>query len=218
MRKVAIAALVAVLTFAAPFGAFAQTSSGTTAVPAQAGGPAAVGQAMAQVDQGGHVAIVGVPAPAPQQGSGVITVGQAFGWLQPYVDAVVQMALLALLGIFGKSKYGQMMDQSSRDALTAFVTNRASSLIADGAVSISGKAIKVNDPHLLAAANEASTAIPDALKRFGLTPDVVAQKIIDAIPQTQAGAQMISAAHATDPANPPVPVDRPPAVATPATT
>jgi hypothetical protein len=175
--------------------------------PAAAGGPVAIGQAMAQQAPGGGVAIV----PAPQAPSGGFIQLSAFGWLEPYVDTAVQLLIAAFFTWIGKSKYGQWLDQSSRDALETFAKNRASSLIADGAVSIEQKAVAVNNPLLLKAANEASTAIPDALKRFGITPDVVAQKIIDAIPQVPAGAQIIAAAHAADAAAP-VPVsDRGPA-------
>ena len=202
---------VAVLALASP--ALAQA-------PAQPGGPMAIGQVAAQVDPQGHVAIIQAPlVAAPQASTGGVINLSVFGWLEPYVQALVQAIALTLLGLFFKSKYGQNLDQSSRDSITTFVTNRASSLIADGAVKIEGKAVQVDNPLLLKAANEAATSIPDAMKHFGLTPEVVAQKIIDAIPQTQSGAAMIATAHAAD-AAPPVPItDRPPAVpATPATT
>jgi hypothetical protein len=134
----------------------------------------------------------------------------AFGWLEPYVDTIVQALIVAFFGWIGKSKYSQWLDQSSRDALEAFVKNRASSLIADGAVRMQDKAVHVDNPLLYRAAAESASAIPDALKRFGLTPDVVAAKIVDAIPQTQAGAAIIATAHSDDAATAPVPVtDRP---------
>jgi hypothetical protein len=184
----------------------------------QAGGPVAIGQVAAQVDPQGHIAIIQAPAPAPT-GGGVIQLS-AFGWLQPYVDTVVQALIVVFFGWLGKSKYSQWLDQSSRDALEVFVKNRASSLIADGAVRMQDKSVQVDNPLLYRAAAEATTAIPDALKRFGLSPDVVAAKIVDAIPQTSAGAAIIASAHAEND-TPPVVVpaaDRPsaaPQVATP---
>lgn len=183
------------------------------------GGPVAMGQASAQVDpSSGKVAIIQAPAPAAETG-GIIHLS-AFGWLAPYFDTVVQALLTVGFAILGKSKYSQWLDQSSRDALETFVKNRASSLIADGAVKMQDKAVHVDNPLLYRAANEASTAIPDALKRFGLSPDVVAAKIVDAIPQTQAGAAIIAASHAENDVAPVVvPIeDRPssaPQVATP---
>lgn len=162
------------------------------------------------------VALVQAAAPAEKSG-GVIQLS-AFGWLQPYVDTIVQALIVAFFGIIGKSKYTQWLDQSSRDALQTFVQNRASSLIADGAVRLQSKSVKVDNLLLYRAANEASTAIPDAMKRFGLTPDVLATKIIDAIPQTSAGAAIIAAAHAETPEKPVPVTDRPsidPKTATP---
>ena len=171
----------------------------------QKGGPVAIGQAMAQKDDSSKVAIIQAPAVAPSSG-GVIQLS-AFGWLEPYVDSLVQAIIVAIFGILAKSKYSQWLDQSSRDALETFVKNRASSLIADGAVAIENKSVKVDSAFLARAANEASTAIPDALKRFNLTPENVAQKVIDAIPQNITGAKMISDAHADSNVEP-VPVNR----------
>ena len=125
--------------------------------------------------------------------------------------SILCQGLIALgFGIIGKSKYSQWLDQSSRDALETFLKNRASSLIADGAVRISGRAIHVDNNLLFRAATEASTAIPDALKRFNLTPDVIAQKIIDAIPQVPAGSAIVAAAH-QEPGSTTAITDRPPA-------
>lgn len=178
-------------------------------VPVSPGGPVAMGQAQAQQDpQTGKVAIVMAP-PVDQlaKGGGLIQLS-AFGWLEPYVDTVVQALIVAFFGWIGKSKYTQWLDQSSRDALEVFVKNRASSLLADGAVKMQGKAVQVDNGFLYRAATESATAIPDALKRFNLTPDVVAQKIVDAIPQTTAGAAMVAGAHAEDDSHP-VPIERP---------
>lgn len=205
MKKIALL-LSALLLFAAP----ANATFGDAAP--QPGGPVAIGQVAAQVDPATNkVAIIQAPA-VEQKGGGVIQLS-AFGWLQPYVDTIVQALIVAGFGILGKSKYSQWLDQSSRDALETFVKNRASSLLADGAVSIRGKAIHVDNDMLYRAATQAGTAIPDALKRFGLSPDVVAAKIVDAIPQTQAGAAIVATAHKDDPAEPDVVTDRPSAPA-----
>ena len=176
------------------------------------GGPVAIGQVAAQVDQQGRVAIIQAPAPAAAQGGGIIQLS-AFGWLQPYVDSVVQALLAAGLAWIAKSKYTQWMDQSARDALEVFAKNTASSLIADGFVHMSGKTVTVSNGALLNEANTAATRIPDALKRFGITPDLVASKIVDAIPQVAAGAAMIASAHTSAPSTN---SNLPPTAATPA--
>ncbi|MGC2032947.1 MAG: hypothetical protein WA642_23225 [Steroidobacteraceae bacterium] len=212
-RKILFSALILTLAFAAPITAIAQSTAGpstTVAAPAPATGM------LPQVGVNPTPIVVN-QAPSTAPTGGVIQLS-AFGWLEPYVDSTVQAFIVAFFAWLGKSKYSQWLDQSSRDALETFLKNRASSLIADGAVNLQNKAVQVNNPMLLKAANEASTAIPDAMKRFGLTPDVVAQKIIDAIPQTESGAAMIATAHAAND-TPPVPVtDRPPAVPNPQTT
>ena len=47
---------------------------------------------------------------------------------------------------------------------------------------------------LAESANEIMAVIPDAAARLGFTPDYLAKRIIDVIPQTAAGAAMIAAA------------------------
>jgi hypothetical protein len=163
------------------------------------GGPVAVGQQMLQADDVDHSTHVALIQSHPVvTGGGVIQLS-AFGWLEPYVDSIVQTLLMAGIAWLMKSKYTQWMDQSARDALGTFAKNTANSLIADGFVHMQGKTVHVNDAALAREANDAATRIPDALKRFGITPDAVAAKIVDAIPQTAAGAQIVAAAH-TDPA------------------
>lgn len=160
---------------------------GTTPVP---GGPVAVGQEMAHRSDDGRVTIV----QAPPASGGVIQLS-AFGWMEPYVDSIAQGLLGLGLAWLARSKYTQWMDQSARDALEAFTRNTASSLIADGFVHMEGKTISVHGAALASEANTAAERIPGALKRFGLTPGAVKQKIVDAIPQTPAGAAMVAASH-----------------------
>lgn len=171
-------------------------------MPLVAAGPVAVGQQQLTKDESGKVALIQAPA-AP---SGGIIQLSAFGWLEPYVDSVVQALLLAGLAALGKSKYTQWMDQSARDALATFTKNTASSLIADGFVRMAGKTVTVSNAALANEVNTAADRIPDAMKRFGLTPASVAQKIVDAIPQTPAGAAIVATAH-TPPDNPPLMTD-----------
>lgn len=139
-----------------------------------------------------------------KRGGGVINIGQAFGdAVAPYVDAAANALILALVGLalaWFKQKTGLDVDQAHRDALVRALQNQAGSLIADGKVALQGKAIAVDNAALAKAANEALRSIPDAAKHFGLTPEYVAKRIVDAIPQTEAGAQVVAAAHAPPPA------------------
>ena len=156
-------------------------------------GPVAVGQAQVQQNDAGRVAIIQAP---PAQTSGGVIQLSAFGWLQPYIDSIAQALLGLGLAWIGKSKYTQWMDQSARDALEAFTKNTASSLIADGFVKMQGKTVTVPSVALANEVNTAADRIPDAMKRFGITPGGLAQKIVDAIPQTPAGAAIVANAHA----------------------
>lgn len=147
-----------------------------------------------------------------------IEIGQAFGGtLQPYVDALVQgvIAVLVGLALAMATKYlGWKADDSARDALTSFLQRQAHSLVADGVVKLNGVKIDVSNQALASAANLALTAVPDAMQRFGLTPDRVQAMIVDFLPKVQsvAAAQAV----ALDVANPATPsrpsVTAPPAV------
>lgn len=141
--------------------------------------------------------VVNVPA-APTQG-GVIDIGQALGpFLQPYVNAVVGSLLTALVSwvlLILKNKFNVQIDESNRNALVTALKNQAGSLIADGFVKVeaNGK-VTVPNQALAEAANEVMGVIPDAAARLGFTPDYVAKRIVDTIPQTAAGAQLVAAA------------------------
>ena len=145
---------------------------------------------------------------APGKGGGVINIGQAFGTVaQPYIDAIFNAMILAgvsYLGLVLKQRFGITIDQGNRDALTKFLENSAASLVADGAVKMQGTKITVSDAAMAAEANTALSRIPGALAHFGIdgptAQKIIEAKILDAIPQTAAGAQIVAAAHAAAPA------------------
>lgn len=135
-------------------------------------------------------------------GGGVINIGQAFGWLQPYVDAAVQSIIVALVGwvvLLVKQHLGIKIDEGYRVALQTALQNQASSLIADGRVRLDGIEVHVDSPAIAAAANFViEKGAPAAVAHFGITPELVAQKIKDSIPQIPAMAPAIAAAHAAE--------------------
>lgn len=136
----------------------------------------------------------------PAKGSGFISIGRPFGdFLEPYIDAAVQALIAALISWVCwkiKEKTGVEIDQKHQEILTKALSNQAGSLIADGLVKVEGEKISVPNEHLAAAADEVMKVVPDVAKHFGLTPDYVAARIVDTIPQIAAGAQLV-AAHAT---------------------
>lgn len=136
-----------------------------------------------------------------------IDIGQALnGSLQDIINGAVAALIAALVGwvaIVVKSKFSIDIEARHRDALTAFLQRQASSLIADGAVKLSGVKVEVKSEALAAAANTALAAIPGVLKFFGLTPEKIQGMIIDMLPKQPAVAQ--AQAVAIDVANPATP-------------
>ena len=145
---------------------------------------------------------VGAPTfvvpPAPAATNSLLNVGQAFSdAFAPYINAAIQALLaaaLSWLAYFLNKKLHINITEGQRNAVQTWLTNQASSLIADGAVSVKDGKVSVDQKKLEEHVAESATQIPDALKFFGLTPDVVAAKIVDKIPQVPAGAQIIAQA------------------------
>ena len=133
----------------------------------------------------------------PQKQGGVINVGQAFGEIaEPYINAAVNSLIMAgLTWLFWllRTKLNINIDAEHRASITAAAQRQAASLIADGKVALQGKTITVDNEALAEAANAALVAAPDAAARFGLTPESVAKRIVDFIPQSTAGAAIIAA-------------------------
>ena len=154
-----------------------------------------------------------IVATAPARAAGVIDIGQAFNAaIAPYIDAVVQAVIAAfVLWVAAKikQKTGIDIDAGHRDALTRALQNQASSLIADGATYIDahGK-IAVNNLAMAKAVNDLMTVIPDAVKHFGLTPEFVARRIVDMIPQISGSVPRPVVNIATAPSAPPAPVKK----------
>ena len=143
---------------------------------------------------------VGSPTYVNPPSPGFLDVGQAFGTaVQPFIDAALQAILasgLAWLGYILKKKFDINITEGQRATVQTWLTNQAASLIADGAVSIKDGKVTVDKTALELHAHQYASQIPDAAKFFGLTPEGLAAKIIDKIPQVPAGAQMIAAAPA----------------------
>ena len=139
-----------------------------------------------------------------QANGGVINIGAAFGWLEPYINAIVGAAIMFLVGWvlwLAKTKFNVSIDDSMRAALETFLKNQAAALIAAGKVKLDGTNIEVNSSALVAAAAAGSTLIPDTLKHFDITPAVLAAKIVAAIPQNQTVAATVATTEATAPAS-----------------
>lgn len=136
-----------------------------------------------------------------------IELGQALaGGLAEAVTAIVSAGIAALAGwLFAivRRKWHIDIAAGHRDALVTFLQRQASSLIAQGAVKVSGVKVEVSNQALADAANLALRSIPDAMKFFNLTPADLASRIVDMLPKEPAVAQ--AQAVALDVANPATP-------------
>lgn len=165
----------------------------------------APGPAIGGGQAGSPTYVVPLP-PAPPSSGGVVSLGPITGNAQ--IDQLAQdiansLVLTAMGWIFWllKNKLNVNIDKDQRDALTAAAQRQASSLVADGMVSLSGKSITVNDKALFQAVNALQKAAPDAIAHFGITdPQHLADRIVDMIPHVPAVAPAIAEAHAA-PAN-----------------
>lgn len=136
-----------------------------------------------------------------------IDIGQALtGSLKDIINAIATALIASLVGWVLwviKSKFGVDLESQYRATLTQFLQRQASGLIAAGAVKLDGVKINVQSGLLAKAANTALQAIPDTMNYFKLSPDRIAEMIVDLIPKEPS----VSAATAValDAANPATP-------------
>jgi len=143
------------------------------------------------------IALVAVLQSAPAYSADTtISLGPVLGFAQPFVDALVSGVITVLVGwvlYVIKQKTSISIDDSMRDAFLTWAKGQASSLVADGAVKVSGLKVDVHSQALSLAANTIFKLIPDAQKHFGITPELAAQKIVDMLPHVPAVAQIQAA-------------------------
>ena len=148
---------------------------------------------------------LGALAVAPQQG-GTIDIGQAFNAaLAPYINAAMSALVYAAMGwlfYLLQKKFNINIDAGHREAITQAAQRQASSLVADGMVSLQGKTVHVDSAALADAVNHLTAAAPGAIAHFGITPQSLADRIVDMVPQVPAIAPVVAKA-AAEPAAPP---------------
>jgi ABC-type transport system involved in cytochrome bd biosynthesis fused ATPase/permease subunit len=115
-----------------------------------------------------------------------ISVGQAFGTWREYIDAVMSAAILFVIGFICAAIYkytGIKIDQGYRDSLQTALTNAGALALNKLGNDLDGKVITTTHPAIDEALNYVLKGAPDAVKRFGLTPDRLRQMIVAKIPQ-----------------------------------
>jgi hypothetical protein len=137
----------------------------------------------------------------------VVEVGSGLaGQIRDIMMAIAGGVISALGGWVAywiKAKFGIDIEAKHREALQAFLTRQASALLALGAVKLEGLKVDVKSEALASVAHMAFTAIPDAMKYFNLTPDIIGAMIVDLIPKQESVAK--AQAVALDTQNPQTP-------------
>jgi hypothetical protein len=82
-----------------------------------------------------------------------------------------------------KTKLGVSIDDSMRASLQTAATNAAGLVLNSLGNNLSGVVVDVKSSLIADAVNYMIKAAPDAIAHFGLTPDLIAQKILALLPQ-----------------------------------
>lgn len=109
-----------------------------------------------------------------------IALGGIYEALAPYLIAVVSTLAAAIVGVLAdllRRKFGLQIEAQHRDALQTALTNAAGLVIAKGGDALKGKTIDISNPLVAAGVNYVRDAVPDAVSKFGLTPEALAEKI-----------------------------------------
>lgn len=112
-------------------------------------------------------------------------------FLKPYIDIVVQSAVVALAGLaFAKFQKitGIQMSASQVASLKSAAATEAGVLVANAADNLSKQSITVSDPRVAAAANRIAAALPDAAGAVGASPAILQKFVVGELGKLQASA------------------------------
>ena len=115
-----------------------------------------------------------------------IDAGGIFGAWRPYLVELASIAAMAVVGLLAelaRRKFNLSIEAEYRTSLQTALTNAAGLALNKLGNSLQGKEIPVNSPALAAAVNYVGKAAPEALKKFGLAPEDLREKILAKLPQ-----------------------------------
>jgi hypothetical protein len=115
-----------------------------------------------------------------------VAIGDLWVGLQPYIVAAIGALITAAVGwliMVANKKLGISIDDSMRSSLQTAATNAAGLVLNQLGNQLSGVKVDVKNQLVADAVNYVIKAAPDAVAHFGLTPDVIAQKIVALLPQ-----------------------------------
>lgn len=106
--------------------------------------------------------------------------------LEPYILAVLAPLAVAIVGILAelvRRKLNLDIEARHREALQTALTNAAGLAISQIGAALADRKVDVRSPVIAAAVNYVIEAAPDAVRKFGLTPEALAEKVAAKIPQ-----------------------------------
>lgn len=150
----------------------------------------------AQLTVAGLIVVLAFGDAAFAQSATAVDVGGAWNAFQTWTITIVTVAVSALVGwllLLLKQKTGLSIDDSMRDALQTALTNAAGLVLNRLGNQLQGKTIDVHNELVAEALNYVLKAAPAAIAHFGLTPDLLRQKIVAKLPQIANTAAMPNA-------------------------
>ena len=105
--------------------------------------------------------------------------------LLPFIQAIVLGVLVPVAVAFFLKKLNLDMEAQHRDALQTSLTNAAGLLIQKGAAQAGKLTVDVKSAQMAAAIRYVQDSAPDAVKRWGLTPEAIAEKVRAKLPQVE---------------------------------
>lgn len=109
-------------------------------------------------------------------------------WLEMLVGAVAVLitAILGWIAAQVKAKTGIDIEARHREALQTALTNAAGLALTRLSTTFGSKTIDVKHPLIKQAVEYVNSAVPDAIRNFGLTPEQIAEKIVAKVGLAQA--------------------------------
>src|SRR5580692_9184679 len=124
-----------------------------------------------------------------------IAVGPIIEALRPIISALVT-AIVGVAVTFGvallKRWTGVTLQSAYVDSLRQAAQTEAGVLVAEAADNLSSRSITVTSPAIAAAAGRIATAMPDAVRAVGKTPEDLSRLVAGEIGKLQAHATAIS--------------------------
>lgn len=105
--------------------------------------------------------------------------------LLPFVQAIVLGVLVPVATAYLIRKLKLDMEAHQRDALQTSLTNAAGLVIQRGAAQAGKLTVDTRSPQMAAAIRYVQDSAPDAVRKWGLTPEAIAEKVRAKLPQVE---------------------------------